>query len=220
MMKYFTIYGERCSGTNFLENAISENFELDTTWKYGWKHFFGNYQFNNDTHENETLFIGIIRESVSWIDSFYKELHHIPNHNRQNIDSFLNNEFYSILDHNLEENMDDRNILTKERYKNIFELRKIKNDFLIYSMPNLAKNYVLIKYEDLRDNYQNVLEYIKVKFDLNKYSETDKYTKINKFKGIEKCNNYKKKEIILSNEIIQKVKNSVEYEQEKLLGYL
>ena len=33
-IKYFTIYGERCSGTNFLESAIKENFELEITWKY------------------------------------------------------------------------------------------------------------------------------------------------------------------------------------------
>lgn len=40
-MLKFTIFGERCSGTNFLEKAILENFELEMTNEYGWKHFWG-----------------------------------------------------------------------------------------------------------------------------------------------------------------------------------
>jgi len=34
MVKYFTVFGERCSGTNFLEGAIKENFDLEVTYKY------------------------------------------------------------------------------------------------------------------------------------------------------------------------------------------
>jgi len=39
-IKYFTILGERCSGTKFLEAAIVKNFNLKITWEYNWKHFF------------------------------------------------------------------------------------------------------------------------------------------------------------------------------------
>ena len=45
MVKYFTIYGERCSGTNFIERAIVKNFEIELTWKYDYKHFFGFHEF-------------------------------------------------------------------------------------------------------------------------------------------------------------------------------
>ena len=41
MLKNVVIYGERCSGTNYLEELLSLNFEV--SWiehKYGWKHFF------------------------------------------------------------------------------------------------------------------------------------------------------------------------------------
>ena len=33
-------------------------------------------------------------------------------------------------------------------------------------LPLLAKNYVLIKYEDLRDDYENTLNFIKQQFNL------------------------------------------------------
>ena len=75
-IKYFTIYGERCSGTNFLMQSITENFNIEYTTKYCWKHFFGHYKFENNEEEDETLFIGIIREPISWIDSFFKKKHH------------------------------------------------------------------------------------------------------------------------------------------------
>ena len=41
MLKKYTIYGERCSGTNYLESIININFDSNITWEYGWKHFFG-----------------------------------------------------------------------------------------------------------------------------------------------------------------------------------
>ena len=36
MIKYVTI----CSGTNYLEELINENFDITIKWEYGWKHFF------------------------------------------------------------------------------------------------------------------------------------------------------------------------------------
>lgn len=39
MITKCTIYGERCSGTNYLQNIITENFDVTITWEYGWKHF-------------------------------------------------------------------------------------------------------------------------------------------------------------------------------------
>lgn len=32
IMEKFTIYGERCSGTNYLENIINMNFDVDVTY--------------------------------------------------------------------------------------------------------------------------------------------------------------------------------------------
>ena len=36
----FVILGERCSGTNFLEEVITQNFDITYTSEYGSKHFF------------------------------------------------------------------------------------------------------------------------------------------------------------------------------------
>ena len=77
MIKKFTIYGERCSGTNYLQNLVNDNFEIELTWEYGWKHFFG---FQDDTLKNsdDTLFLCIVRNPVDWMNSFFRNPHHLP----------------------------------------------------------------------------------------------------------------------------------------------
>jgi hypothetical protein len=218
MLKYFTIYGERCSGTNFLEKAIEENFDLKITWDYDFKHWFGHYQFKNNEKEDETLFLGIIRNPITWIDSFFKNPYHLPLSNKKNIKYFLFNEWCSFDDddtHN--EIMLDRNIITKKRYKNIFDLRYIKNIYLINVMPKNVKNYLLIRYEDLYDYYDLILGYIEKKFNL-KRKNTD-FKKIVNYKG-KKDGLFFKKNIKLTKKIVDIIVNNLNKEQEKGLGYI
>ena len=158
MITKVTIYGERCSGTNYLEELIKLNFDVKITWEYGWKHFFG---FNNLKNSDDTLFIGIVRHPYDWINSFYREQHHLPI-SFKNIDHFLNNEFYSVNDDN-SEIMIDRNIHTHKRYKNIFDMRYTKIIFLKEKMPLLVKNSIFITYESLLDEFTNIMNQIKNK---------------------------------------------------------
>ena len=157
MLKKVVIYGERCSGTNYLEQLLITNFDVEIVWNYGWKHFFG---FNDLSNTDDILFIGIVRNLTDWINSLYRNPHHIPKILTEKIDKFLNNEFYSIHDNGLEQ-LSDRNIETGNRYKNIFELRHVKNKFLFETMPKLVKNYLLITYDNLIHNFVNVMNQIK-----------------------------------------------------------
>lgn len=164
MINKFTIYGERCSGTNYLEELIGLNFKVQITWNYGWKHFFG---FDDLSNSDDTLFICIVRDLHSWLNSFYREKHHLPLKflklsGEQRKYKFLNEEIYSI-GKDKKELMKDRNIYTKERYKNIFELRHTKNKFLIEDLDKKVKNYILIRYEDLLNNFDETMNKIKDK---------------------------------------------------------
>lgn len=232
-MKYFKIYGERCSGTNFLEHAIKKNFNLKyIPKKFGNKHFFG---FNNFEDSDDVLFIGIVRNPYKWINSLYKNPWHINYETCKNINNFLNREFYSYYPNNKRSNrcleinyltksqlessnkeiLNDRHIYTKKRYKNIFELREVKIKFLLYEMPNKVKNYIFIKYEDLRDNYQDTLIKISNKFNLKINSNI---VNINNYKG--RSNKFKEKlNIIISNRIINSCKN-FNKDLEKIFNYI
>ena len=165
MIKKYTIYGERCSGTNYLENIMNLNFDAEITWDYGWKHFFG-FLDERLKNSDDTLFICIIRNPVDWVNSFARIPHHIPSHIKRYLNRFLNNEFYTDprtwnckIYYNNKSNIlgEDRNIYTGERYKNIFELRHIKLKWMIEELPKKVKNCILIKHEDLLNDFENTM---------------------------------------------------------------
>lgn len=156
-MRKVTIYGERCSGTNYLENLLRINFDVEVVWAFGWKHFFG---YSDLSNTEDVLFIGIVRNLEDWVNSFYRRPHHLPPHLVKNVDSFLHSEFYSISD-NGSDIINDRHIRTKQRYRNIFELRHVKTEFLVETMPTLVKHYCLITHDDLCNHFEEVMQKIK-----------------------------------------------------------
>jgi hypothetical protein len=99
----------------------------------------------------------------------------------KNENNFLTKEFYSIFEDGTIIN-EDLNIYTKEKYKNIFEMRKVKNDYLQNVIKLKVKNYICINYEDLLTKYDEILDMIKIKFNLSPKYET--YKKIDTYKGI------------------------------------
>lgn len=156
-IKKVQIYGERCSGTNYLEQLLITNFDIEITRNYGHKHFFG---FNDLSGSDDVLFIGIIRNLPDWVNSFYRDKHHLPTRLRNDVGAFLNDEFFSVHDDgSLIET--DINLETNEIYKNIFELRHVKNKFLVETMPSSAKNYKLIIYDNLTADFVNVMNELK-----------------------------------------------------------
>ena len=214
-MEYFNILGERNSGTHFLKYALLFNFVIKES-EIVKKHFF-NDTSNFTENMDKTIYICIVRDPITWIDSFLKSLHHIPRKNT-NINNLLKNEFYSVSDiSNDIEIMEDRHIYTKERYKNIFELRKTKIDFFFTFIPNKVKHYYILKYEDLRDDYENVLGKLCLQFNLKKHHKD--FVKTPKYKGTYN-NLYVNKSLTLSLEIQEYIKTHVDIEQEHKLGYL
>ena len=164
MINEYKIYGERCTGTNYLEELMNVNFNAIES-NLGSKHFFG---FNNLTNTDNVLFICIVRNPIDWLNSLYKRKHHVPSHLLASVPKFLNGEWYSIFDSERhsnkgEEIMQDRNMYTNKRYANIFEMRHVKHKYLIDDLPNIVKNYLLIKYEDLINNFEEVMNTIKNK---------------------------------------------------------
>lgn len=161
MIKRCTIFGERQTGTNYLENVMSINFDVDVHFEYGWKHWPNNKKSNYE-NSDDTLFICIVRNPVDWINSFYRKPHHVEHIKRKGIDAFLNSEFYSL--HNDgSEIMGDRNLYTGEKYKNIFELRHTKLQWMIEDLPNMVNNYIFIKYEELINDFDSTLDKIRNK---------------------------------------------------------
>jgi len=243
-IRYFTILGERCSGTHFLQHAILTNF-AGLAYVKGEKHFFGNRSFRDERlrgvdpatlslHEkqmleidrispDELLVVSIVRHPVEWVDSFYKRKHHVPKENREPATRFMTCEFHSVHEEgpkNGLEIMEDRNWRTKERYGNLFELRSAKIAYLRDEVPTWAKHHVLIRYEDLRDHYASTLSDLERTFALRrKPSSVAEFVRIEKYKGTYNAI-YEKKPVALTPEIQALIWRRVDIEQEKEMGYV
>lgn len=157
MIKKVTIYGERCSGTNYLETLLSLNFNVTITWEYGWKHFFG---FSDLSNSDDTLFICITRNPIDWLNSMYITPHHMQYKNNYCVDTFMNSEVISYDNKKKREITEDHHIEEKRRYHNIIEMRNIKMKYMIDTLPTLVKNYILIRYEDLINDFSNCINNI------------------------------------------------------------
>jgi hypothetical protein len=234
-IKKFAILGERCSGTNFLEESILSNFNITHTIEHGSKHFFCFNKYDKATTD-DTLFIGIIRNPIYWLNSFSKELYHVPEINRKSLNNFLFNEFYSVADeisasnndnvflmnsnpytYKYKTNPEDFNYVTGKKYKNIFELRKLKNNYLIHIMPTLVKNFMLIKYEDLLYNNYQTLSDLKLKFNL--IQTTKKFEIVTKYKKSETYKFVRQRLISFPEKLIKIIWKNLDVKQEALLGY-
>jgi hypothetical protein len=216
-MESYTILGERNSGTHFLQYALKFNFHLN--YEKGVKHFYGHSEFPEDTLD-KTIYFCMVRDPVEWIDSLFKRLHHIPPENKKSIDNFIKNEWYSIYEEgekNKQEIMEDRHIDTKERYKNIFEMRQVKHNYFLKTIQNKVKHFYIIRYEDLLNNYDTILNDIADRFHLEKKAEI--FHRVPKYKGTFNAF-YEKKSILLSSEIQEYIKKNVDLEQEQIFGYL
>lgn len=221
----YTIYGERCSGTNYLQNVMSLNFETELTWEHGQKHFFG-YNDNIVKDSDDTLFICVVRDIHKWINSLFNDRFHLPIglsyfcSRKYDIHNFLNKEFYSVLDPFFRnEIMEDRNIITKQRYKNIFEMRHTKLEYMIEELPKKVKHYIFIRYEDLVDNFEQTMclirdKGLKVNDDGNFPINSKAYKNFSSVVYIpNRRRNHISKKIILENP------NLIKYYEEKL-GYI
>lgn len=157
-LTHLALLGERSSGTNFLEAALRQNLRLEPTAAFGFKHFFGFHDYADELADR-TLFVGIVREPYDWVHSLFSTPHHLPSELRDDQRGFLERQWWSY--NNFEaphrEFCHDRNMLTGERYQSIFEMRRVKTEFLERRMPALVKNYVLVRYEELTRNYAGTM---------------------------------------------------------------
>jgi len=159
MVREFTIFGERCSGTNFLQKVIEDSFQLPYTDAYGWKHGIG---WEANIIPDDVLVLGIIRNPYDWFASLYETPHHLAAHLKQDWISFLTFEVCSMKGFWQEnafttEIMEDRNPNTGQRFGDLLLLRQWKLEYLLAELPQKSRTFYLFKYEDLRASLERTV---------------------------------------------------------------
>jgi hypothetical protein len=219
-IKRYTILGERCSGTNWLEKLINDNFECQIDWTFGWKHWFAYKGYDDVVIQNkDVIFLGIVRNPIDYFMSFYTIPHHQPIERTKNIETFLLSQFYSVWDTVKSEEIQFDRKFDGTRYKNIFEMRSLKCKYLYDTMPLLSSKYYFIRYEDLKSDPVDILKKIKQKFNLTvknkEYFIEKRYVHRDQIFANRVCReNYK-----VDNDVKNIIKLNLEIEIENRMGY-
>jgi hypothetical protein len=114
-------------------------------------------------------------------------------------------------------NQNDLNYKTGKKYKNIFELRKTKNDYLINVMPTKVDNYILVNYEDLLYNMEITLNAIKQQFNLPPSNPS--FVTIKKYKKSDMYKFVAQRQITFNPDIVKMIWSNLDVNQENNLGY-
>lgn len=182
------IFGERCTGTNYLESLVNVNLlDVKVTWDFGWKHFF---------HEpgveqaGDTLFICIYRDPVDWLRSFDKKRWHVaPELKELSFSDYIRAEWQCVWDEDADkfpgdplyrtEMLFERDPETGERFANVIKMRaaKIKN---WESLQGKVAHQISIRYEDLESDPKAIIKLIASKFKIRRKFF---FRKIDTYKG-------------------------------------
>ena len=171
-IEYIQIYGERNSGTNYLENLLNANLEyLKAGTKLGWKHGFINQPHLKKYDLSQTLALIISKNPYAWLVSMHQKPYHAPQLANIAFSEFIRKEWacysgkYNYMkpinvDSNIllnsTEMMRERHPLTKQRIENVVHLRNLKNQSFL-KLINIFENYYFIRYEDLLLDYKQTL---------------------------------------------------------------
>ena len=204
MIQQYTIYGERHSGTNFLEHFINQSFGLSYTQQFGHKHFFTPFHLENQTIDN-TIFFCITRNPYDWLVAMYKKPYHCG-FGIKNFQEFLLHEWWSRQDFAGPEIYEDRNWNTGQRYKNIIELRK--NKMLYLAELKFYQKYLL--------QFENFLT-LKTTFYIKQNIAAQFHLQSKPHKIIFKPQ--KQHFLNITKEIFDLINNKIDWSVEELIGY-
>lgn len=184
-IKSAMVFGERNSGTNFVDALLRQNIPAlanmpndritERGFPYGWKHGFPQMI----SAPKSTLAIAVFRHPEAWLGSTHKRpWHAIASLRNLSISEFIRAEWISVVNEKnfgvepgdtrwLTEMQWERHPLTGERFSNICELRKAKNQGFL-SLRKRFANYVFVRYEDVAEDPEKFIYFVSAGFKLGR----------------------------------------------------
>lgn len=223
-IKKIQLFGERCSGTNYAAQLFNANFpEIELTNKYGFKHRFHEQL---DSEIDSCLFVVVYRDVFDWLRSFHlKPYHAAPELRNIPFSDFIRKEWRAVYTKSSGRTPDDplwgtemmfeRCPETGKRFSNVLALREARTrnwECLSEKVPY----FFHVRYEDLRQSPQTVIEDISSKFGIRK--ETP-YQPVLTYKGKGKKAYKKKTYKAICKEDIEHIVQHADLTLEQAIGY-
>ena len=184
-LKYYTIFGERNSGTNYLKSILDKKLKLKYTKKFGFKHWYIKNHYprgrENKTTDNEcfididnnkdTLFIFTVRNPYDWCGSMKEKPYHIKRYDMSSMMSFISGKYIALENELPQDHMEDsispwyKDDITGryfiEEAENLIELRNTKNTHF-YNLKDRVKYFHIIKQETLEEDINDMINKFKL----------------------------------------------------------
>lgn len=165
MIRYVQIFGERCSGTNYLASLIQKNFEgVEITKAFGGKHWFikdhlprcrpnrsTDHQCKRPLSDSgDTLFVVIYRDPLDWLRSLHSKPYHANGHRGLEFSEFLRKRWVSYETKRMNPHWPqcDGGYYFIEEAENVLQLRSLKIRHL-NRLQEAVENVTFINYEEL-----------------------------------------------------------------------
>jgi hypothetical protein len=171
------IYGERCSGTNFVAQLLRRNFpRLSLTDRYGWKHGFVR---RLEDAAPDCLFVVVTRDPLDWIRSLHQKPWHAAAPLRDvTLAEFMRQPWWCEWGRDMQlladdarlgtEMMHERDPETGERFANVMKLRasKLRNWF---ALPERVQHYLAVRYEDAAADPRRLVREVAQRFGMRRW---------------------------------------------------
>ncbi len=169
MVKYVQLFGERCSGTNFVSALVRRNFlNVELTSEFGAKHWFIKDHYprcrpNQSTDMEcvrrldqggaDTLFLCVFRNPLDWVRSLHRRPYHASNHGGIPIAQFIRKPWLSFERHQANGlwPMRDDGFWFIEEAPNVLQLRSMKIEHWL-NLETKVQNFRSIRYEALLED--------------------------------------------------------------------
>jgi hypothetical protein len=194
MVKYLQLFGERCSGTNFVSSLIRKNLaNIELTKDFGGKHWFiRNHHPRCRTNQStdfqcvrplsdsaDTLFLCLFRNPFDWLRSIHARPFHAGNHWGLPFDEFIRKPWHAFETSRLNPTWPERSdgYWFIEEAKNIIRLRTEKVRHLL-KLQETVENVCFVNYEVIRDDNEvlrDIAERFRIKLKHNQIRGEPKY---------------------------------------------
>ncbi|MAM60140.1 hypothetical protein [Maritimibacter sp. UBA3975] len=171
---HLQVFGERSSGTNFVNRLLAKNSALTPVDHYGWKHGFAQMTGVGA----RALIVGVARDPLAWARSMYaKPWHCPPEMQALDFPAFLRAEWRTVIDRKryfpqsgergtvgtpLQQ---DRHPITGAAFANLAQLRSFKAAYLL-GLRMRGVNLVLCRLEAVQADPEAFVVAVSEAFDL------------------------------------------------------
>lgn len=175
------MFGERCSGVNYVEHRILETFPaLKVTHEYGWQHGFVQPQYIRPS----TFCVVVVRNVTDWLQHLHRTPFQAGEWSQEaSISEFLRNEWSCTTNgrvlgkpyHKLglarnTELMSERHPMTGQRIRNVIELRNLKMMSLL-KLQHMTPHCAYLRYEDMVAHGDEMMDQLQTKLGMPKRAD-------------------------------------------------